>query len=65
MIANPTSAFNSSARLRPASTGVVPIGIERIRSVTPLALSWVTETTRDSRPKSIVMASIPGIRKSR
>jgi hypothetical protein len=50
--------------LRPARTALAETGIARMRSVTPLAVSFVTATTNDSIPNSIVMASMPGIRKS-
>ncbi len=54
-----------SATPRPATTAERAIGMDRNRSVTPLAASVVTATMVASRPKSMVRANMPGIRNSR
>ena len=54
-----------SAALRPSTTADCDIGIDRNRSVTPLAASAVTAVNVASRPKTIVRAKMPGMRNSR
>ena len=54
-----------SAVLRPSTTADCDIGIERNRSVTPLAMSSLMAMYVDSMPKTIVSANMPGIRNSR
>ena len=54
-----------SAPLRPSTTAAWDIGIDRNRSVTPLAASVATAVNVASRPKTIVRANMPGMRNSR
>ena len=49
-----------SATARPATTATEDIGIERKRSVTPLAASVVIAIIVASRPKSMVRTNMPG-----
>jgi len=68
---HPTSTARSSteltmsAALRPTTTAGWAIGMERNRSVTPLALSAATAEIVAAAPNIIVCANMPGIRNSR
>jgi hypothetical protein len=57
--------LSRSAPARPTTTAEGAIGIERNRSVTPLAASTLIEVIVAPMPKTIVIAYIPGRRKSR
>ena len=61
---SPATALVKSARQRPVNTASPLTGIARIRSVTPFAASEVTARTVDSSPNNMVIASMPGMRKS-
>ena len=63
--ASDTTALSRSATLRPTTTADDAIGIERNRSVTPRATSFLIAWKVPSRPKTMVSASVPGIRNSR
>jgi hypothetical protein len=54
-----------SAAARPTTTAEVAIGMERKRSVTPRAASVLTTVRVAPIPNTIVMANMPGMRKSR
>src|SRR5215207_11477852 len=65
MTASPSAEPSMSAMLRPATTADGAMGMERKRSVTPLAASLETESMVLSGPNAMVMANIPGMRNSR
>ncbi|SLJ83112.1 Uncharacterised protein [Mycobacteroides abscessus subsp. abscessus] len=50
---------------RPDTTAEGAIGMERKRSITPLAESWTTSDAVWMKPNAIVITNMPGIRKSR
>ena len=54
-----------SAVARPVMTAEAAIGRERNRSVTPRAASALTADKVAPIPNTIVMANMPGMRKSR
>jgi hypothetical protein len=54
-----------SAAARPVMTAEVAIGMERNRSATPRAASVLTADRVVPIPKTMVMANMPGMRKSR
>ena len=54
-----------SAAARPVMTAAVAMGIDRNRSVIPRAASALTAVRVAPIPNTMVMANMPGIRKSR
>ena len=54
-----------SAAARPAMTAEAAMGRERNRSVTPRAASALTADRVAPIPNTMVMANMPGMRKSR
>ncbi len=57
--ASPSTELSMSAAARPTSTADACMGIERKRSVTPLAASVTIAAKVVSMPKNMVMANMP------
>lgn len=57
-----TTPISSSAVVCPNGTAVRAIGMERNRSMTPLAMSSVIAVPVTIRPVIVVIANSPGIR---
>ena len=65
MTDKPSAELSMSAMLRPKTTAERAMGMERKRSVTPLAASVAMDVIVASKPKAMVIANMPGIRNSR
>ncbi len=65
MTASPATELSRSATQRPSTMAAELIGKDRKRSLIPREASAADARVVVSRPKSMVTASMPGMRKSR